>query len=107
MARFEFKLEGVLRQRKQAEQDRQRILAGKQRALVEVQQALQRIQESVDLTNEDVRKNHLIGRLNMEFIAAHRRFLTGMQRQGMAAMQRIALAQRGVDEARLELAEAA
>lgn len=107
MAKFFFKLEGVLRQRKHIEQDKQRQLATRQMQLVELQNVLRQMQQNVEATNEDVRKNRLIGKLDMEFIAAHRRFLAGMQRQAMGVAQKIALAQRAVDEARLELAEAA
>ena len=107
MAKFVFKLEGVLRQRKHVEQEKQRVLAMKQRSFGELQGTLRRLQETVQATNDEVRNNHLVGRLNMDFIAAHRRFLTGMQRQAMAVIQKMALAQRAVDEARAELAEAA
>ena len=107
MAKFIFKLEGVLRQRKHVEQDKQRQLATRQVQLVELQNILRQMQQSVEATNDDVRKNRLIGRLDMEFIAAHRRFLTGIQRQAMGVAQKIALAQRAVDAARSELAEAA
>jgi flagellar FliJ protein len=107
MSKFIFKLEGVLRQRKHAEQEKQRELAVKQRYFVELQNALLQLQQTMQGTNEDLRRNHLIGRLNMEFLAAHRRFLVGMQRQLMATAQRIALAERAVNEARLALGEAA
>jgi flagellar FliJ protein len=107
MAKFIFKLEGVLRQRKHIEQEKQRQLAVRQKQLVELHQVLREMQQTVETTNDDLRKNRLIGRLNMEFIAAHRRFLTGMQKQAMGIAQKMAIAQRSVDEARLELAEAA
>ena len=107
MAKFDFKLEGVLRQRKYVEQEKQRELAIRQSQFVELQGALSQLQNMVQQSNEDVRRNHLVGKLNMEFLAAHRRFLTGMQRQALGLMQRLALAQRAVDEARSELAEAA
>src|SRR5450432_4593573 len=107
MAKFDFKLEGVLRQRKYVEQEKQRELAIRQSQFVELQSALTQLQNMVQQSNEDVRRNHLVGKLNMEFLAAHRRFLTGMQRQALGLMQRLALAQRAVDEARSELAEAA
>jgi flagellar FliJ protein len=107
MAKFVFKLEGVRRQRKHIEQQKQRELAIRQVHFVELQKTLSRLNETVEKTNADVRKNHLVGRLNMEFLAAHRRFLIGIQRQAMNLMQRLALAQRGLDEARGELAEAA
>ena len=107
MAKFVFKLEGVLRQREQVEQEKQRILAARQSQLVELQNMLLQIQREVSASNDDIRQNHLVGRLNMEFLAAHRRFLTGMQRQAMGAIQKMQLAQRAVDEARAALAEAA
>jgi flagellar protein FliJ len=107
MARFVFKLEGMLRQREHAEQQAQRELAVKQRALVELQGHLQQLQEAVQTANTDVRQNRLVGRLDMSFLAAHRRFLTGMQRQAMGLVQRMTIAQRSVDDARAALAEAA
>jgi len=107
MAKFRFKLAGILRQRKQIEQEMQRRLAVRQRTLFEHQQKLQHIQQSVMQANDDVRRNRLVGRLDMSYLAAHRRFLIGMQHQAVGTVQRIALAQRGVDEARNELAEAA
>lgn len=107
MAKFVFKLEGVLRQRKQIEQEQQRQLALKLKAMVELQQELQQLQSSLETANQDMRQNRLVGRLDMGFLAAHRRFLTGMQRQAIGIVQKLALAQRAVDEARAELAEAA
>jgi len=107
MAKFVFKLEGVLRQRKHIEQQKQRELAQKQRQLVEVRTHLRQLQEKVQQANQDVRTNRLVGRLDMQFLAAHRRFLAGMQRQGVEIMQRIALAQRAADEAQAALADAA
>ena len=107
MAKFVFKLEGVLRQRKHVEQQRQRELAIKQQALVQLQGELQQLQDKVQSANTDVRQNRLVGPLDMQFLAAHRRFLAGMQRQAVGVVQRIALARRGVDDARAVLAEAA
>jgi flagellar export protein FliJ len=43
----------------------------------------------------------------MQFLAAHRRFLVGMQRQAVGIAQKMALVQRAVDDARAALAEAA
>lgn len=107
MARFVFKLEGVLRQRELMEQAKQRELALKQRQYVELEGALQQLQSAVQMANQDVRENRLVGRLDMSFLAAHRRFLSGMQRRAVELVQRLALAQRGVADARAELAEAA
>jgi flagellar FliJ protein len=107
MSKFVFKLEVVLRQRKRQEQDAQRELAQRHARLVEHQRALLRLDESVRAATEDVRQNRLIGQLDLNFLAAHRRFLVAMQRQGMSIVQQIALAQKQVDEARAVLADAA
>jgi len=107
MARFIFKLEGVLRQRKHVEQEKMRALATCLKHQTECDAELKRLNDSVQQTNDDVRRNHLTGVLDMDFLAAHRRFMNAMQRQALAIAQKIALAQQRVNEARLALAEAA
>jgi flagellar FliJ protein len=107
MARFVFRLEPVLRQRERAEQEAQRELAHRQAKLVELQGELKKLDESLRRASDEVRDNHLIGRLDMNFLASHRRFVNAMHRQGLNLVQKIAAAQRAVDEARQLLAEAA
>jgi flagellar export protein FliJ len=106
MAKFVFKLEAVLKQRKWQEQECQRELDVKQRALAELEGTLKRLNEQVQSSNEDVRRNRLVGALDMSFLAAHRRFLAAMQRQAIEVIQRMALAQKQVVEAQGLLAEA-
>src|SRR4051812_30074101 len=100
MARFVFRLESVLRQRKRAEQEAQRELAHRQAALVELQNDLQALDAGLRKASDDVRDNHLTGTLDLNYLASHRRFVNAMQRQGMNLVQKIAGAQRTVDEAR-------
>ena len=107
MARFVFRLEPVLRQRERAEQEAQRELGHRQAKLVELQNELKKLDESLRRASDDVRDNHLTGRLDMNFLAAHRRFVNTLHRQGSNVVQKIAAAQRAVDEARRLLAEAA
>ncbi len=106
MARFEFKLEGVLRHRQRVEEDRQRALAIVQAELVRLQSAVRGIEEQMQSSTTDVRDNHLVGRLNMAYLAAHRRYMLGMQRQGLDLVEKVNVQQRQVDEARAALAEA-
>lgn len=68
---------------------------------------LKRLQDSVQQSNDDLRQNHLTGVLDMGFLAAHRRFMIAVQRQGIGIAQKIAVAQQRVLEARTALAEAA
>lgn len=107
MARFVFQLEGVLRHRKHLEQQRQRELALVQAQMATLQAELRSMDQSVQAATSDVRQNHLVGKLDLSFLAAHRRFTAAMQRKAMALMQRMALVQRQVDEAVKALMEAA
>src|SRR4051794_20978191 len=107
MAKFVFKLEPLLKQRKREEQEKQRELASRELVLVELQNELKRLDESLKSAAEDLRNNHLTGAIDLSYLAAHRRFLGAMQRQGMSVVQKIATAQAHVDDARRKLAEAA
>src|SRR4051794_27003829 len=107
MARFVFKLHTVLKQRKRLEQEKQRELAVRHAKQVALEDQLKRMDESLKQASEDLRRNHLTGSIDLSFLAAHRRFLTSMQRQGMQLVQQIAAAKAHVEDARRQLAEAA
>lgn len=107
MAKFVFKLQGVLRQREHAEQEKMRALAQCLKREADCQAEIATLNDAVQKSNDDMRANHLIGVLNMSFITAHRRFMLAMHRQGASLVQKLALAQQRVTEARLALAEAA
>ena len=107
MAHFKFQLEGVLRQRKQLERQKQRELAVVQAEMNVLQAQLKDLEGNVQGATQDVRTNRLTGVLDMSFLAAHRRFMVAVQRQGMALVQKMAVVQRQMDDARLALAEAA
>ena len=107
MAKFVFKLEGVLRQRKHVEEQRQRELAVIRGEMAQLEAELNALNAQVTAASADVRDNRLIGKLDMSFLAAHRRFLLAMQRRGLTMMQKMALVQRQIEEAQANLAEAA
>src|SRR5687768_14530971 len=107
MAKFVFQLAAVLRHRELAEEQRQRELAIQQAAMTRLEGELRRLNESMHATANDLRDNHLTGRLDMNFLAAHRRYTIAVQRQAMELVQKMAVQQRLVDEARRALAEAA
>ena len=106
MPKFVFRLHAVLRHRKAVEQERQRDLAAAAARFRDVEDELKSLEHSMRQTNDDVRQNHLTGRLDVAFIAAHRRFLLGMQRKAIEVAGRMAAAQKDVDAARAALAEA-
>jgi flagellar FliJ protein len=107
MARFTFKLQAVLRHRAAIEQEKQRDYALVLARLKQLEDQLKALNQTMQETNDDIRLNHLTGRLDISFITAHRRFLMGMQRKAMDLVTAMAKAQREVDTARAALAEAA
>jgi len=107
MPKFVFQLEGALRQRTQLERMKQRELAVQMAEMNRLTEQLRQLDATVQTATADVRTNRLTGVLDMAFLAGHRRFMIATQRQSMALVQKMALQQRQVDEARAAVAEAA
>ncbi|MGA2498503.1 MAG: flagellar export protein FliJ [Tepidisphaeraceae bacterium] len=107
MPKFTFTLDGPLRQRRNLEQMRQRELAIALKVMQDLQDELRTLNDAVRQANEDIRAGHMTGAIDMNFLAAHRRFIMSAQRKGLTLMQRIALAQREVTERRATVVEAA
>ncbi len=107
MAKFVFKFDGVLRQREHVETQRQRELAVVQQEMTKLQNDLRALNDSVQGSTDDLRNNHLTGRLDLNFLAAHRRFMLAMQRKGSMIAQQIGTVQKRLDVAQAALAEAA
>src|SRR5208282_1847920 len=83
MAKFFFQLEGVLRQRTHAEQQRKRDVAVIQLQMTALEQELRALDASRQATEQDMRDNRLRGRLDLAFLAAHRRYSFAMQRKAL------------------------
>ncbi len=107
MAQFRFKLQAVLKHRKSVENQRLRDFSAAQARCQAVQDQIQELNRMLLETNDDVRRNRLVGRLDVTFISAHRRFLMGMQRKGTELVQVLTERKKEADVARLALAEAA
>lgn len=107
MARFVFKLEAVLRQRQQIEQQKLRDLAVRQQQAVALEQELRALNDSAEQATSDLRSSRLVGPIDLAFLSAHRRFMGAMGRQAFVLAQKIASAQKLVDQARTALADAA
>ena len=107
MAQFKFKLAAVLRHREALEKEKQRDYALALARQKELEDQLKALNQAMQANNDDVRQNHLVGRLDVSFITAHRRFLVGMQRRGIDLVNAINKAQRETEAARAVMAEAA
>ena len=89
MPRFTFQLEGVLRHRTNIEHQRKRELAVIQSQMAALDAELRGLDASVRASDEDLRKNRLTGRLDLAFLAAHRRFSVAMHRKAMGIAQKM------------------
>ena len=107
MPRFVFNLESVLRHRTFAEQERMRDLAVVQSEMTRLQNELKALNDSMQASAQDMKANHLTGSLDVNFLAAHRRYTVAAQRKGMLLVQEMARQQRKVDDAQRLLSEAA
>jgi flagellar protein FliJ len=107
MAQFTFNLEHVLRARRHAEQEHQRLLADEQAVMTKLEAKLRELDGNVQANMDDLRNNRLTGSLDMRFLAAHRRFVLAVRQEAMGVVQAMARQQSKVDEAQQHLAEAA
>ena len=107
MPRFRFQLEGALRQRTQIERMKQRELAVVMAEMNSLQAQVRELEQTMQASTQDVRTNRLTGVLDMSFIAAHRRFTLATRQRAQSLVQKMALVQRQIDDARRAVAEAA
>jgi flagellar export protein FliJ len=107
MAQFKFKLAAVLRHREAIEKEKQRDYALALARQKELEDQLKGLDQSMQASNDDVRQNHLVGRLDVSFITAHRRFLLGMRQKAVALATALGKAQQVTEAARVVMAEAA
>jgi flagellar FliJ protein len=107
MAKFHFPLDGVLRHREIVEQEKHRAFALARAEKEKIQVEVRALDEAVRKALADLRANHLTGSLDLAFLAAHRRFMLSMQRQGLALLGQLQEAQQKAEAAQAELAEAA
>ena len=107
MAKFVFKLDGVLNLRLRTEQQAQRAAAERQAEVNRVTDELRHLNADLQSAADELRAHHLTGRVDVGYLAAHRRFTADVTRRGSALMAKIALAERSAAEAKARLAEAA
>ena len=107
MARFTFALQSVLEQREIEERTCQMELAASRAVQVALEADLSRLNEEIVGANESMRNEHLIGRINVNVISTHRRFLIAMRQSVVALAERIAAARMDVEAKQRKLADAA
>jgi len=106
MAKFVFQLDGVLRHRTNIEHRRKRELAVIQAQMTVLEAELRALDASVQNSIADLRDNRLVGRIDLAFLSAHRRYAFAMQRKAMGIVERMAGIKIQVDLAKRNLAEA-
>ena len=104
---FTFRLDAVLKQRKLAETLAQKDVAEAQRAAQAAEDELRSLQATSDSAGAFMRDGNLQGPINLQLLAAHRRYVNSVAVVGREQMQRLALARQKVEAARQVLAEKA
>ncbi len=107
MPTFVFKLGGVLNLRIRTEQQAQRAFAERQTEVNRVTDELRQLNTDLQDAADELRTHHLLGSVNVSYLAAHRRFTADVARRGSDLMTKIAMAERSAREAQARLAEAA
>jgi flagellar FliJ protein len=103
MARFAFKLQAVLEQRKSAERQRQRDVATAQHALLKLQAEIDALAAVSRASAAELRG----GGLSAAALAAHQRFILSMRHKSGALKRRHADVERDLHDAQAALTEAA
>src|SRR5689334_5629569 len=98
MAKFDFSLESVLRHRTFVEQERLRDLAVVQAEMTRLQAELTALNDAMQASALDMKANHLTGSLDVNYLAAQRRYTVATQRKGLMLVQEMARQQRKVEE---------
>jgi flagellar export protein FliJ len=106
MARFVFQFESILAHRQRLRDQRQRELFTEEAALSILEVQLRAMDQSVQATLADLRQNRLVGKLDLAFLAAHRRYSNAVTRQAVELTQKIAAQQTRVTAARKNLVAA-
>lgn len=105
MARFEFKLEPLLRQRKAVEDQCQRDLAKIMRQRMILQNQLRSIQQTITQSKRDL-SHGLIGRVDLDQIAQFSRYSGQVTQRAHALVIKLAAVEKMIDKARAQLTQA-
>ena len=107
MARFTFNLQAVLEEREREEQLCQKSLGEAAARKQGAEEELAAVERQLTVNNEQMRDHHLVGKLDVNVLTSHRRYLIAMRQQVIQIAQRIAAARLEVEQARRKLNEAA
>lgn len=107
MAQFKFNLQTVLNEREREEMLCQKAMGEAAARKQAAEDDLANVERQITTNNEAMRDNHLVGKLDVNVLTSHRRYLIAMRQQVIQIAQRIANARLEVEQARRKLNEAA
>jgi flagellar export protein FliJ len=106
MAKFVFKLGGLLRARERVEQECQRALAVVVAEHQQIKAEADAVSSRIEAEAKQLLENHLVGPINLAYLTSHRRFTTAMRRRAADLAAAVAQAAVKVDVARNALVAA-
>ncbi len=104
--RFQFRLETVLRVRRQREDAAKRVVADRLRQIAEVKSEMRAMQDQIDSELSAFRASHASGELDMRQVARHRYWLVQLDQGVMTNTSRLRDLERALAQERQELGEA-
>jgi flagellar FliJ protein len=107
MARFTFPLQTVLEQREADERTCQMELARARLLQTQLEAKLTGLNDEIVGANEQMRDHHLVGRIDVNLISTHRRFLIAMRAQVIQLAEQIAKARLDCEAKQRKLNDAA
>lgn len=107
MQPFKFPLAAVLRQRELEERLAHKAVAEKLEVVREIEGELRQLQHTSEEAGQWLREGRLQGPINLQTLAAHRRYVNSVAVVGREQMQRLVIARQAAEETRKHLAEAA
>ncbi|MEX0655195.1 MAG: flagellar export protein FliJ [Phycisphaeraceae bacterium] len=105
MATFRFKFENVLEQRRMVEDERQRELARHMRTRMILQSQLEQMQGTIRQSKHEL-ADALVGRVDLQRVAGFASYSGQSTERARQIVQRVALAERQIHEARSRLLDA-
>lgn len=106
MKEFRFTLQPVLMHRERVQERHQKIVASRIRELMTEESALRQLDAELTGSNDDMREHRLRGRLDMAYVAAHRRYVNAVQQRIVGQIGRIGEIRQRLEMERMALMKA-
>lgn len=107
MKQFRFRLQPLLRLRKQQEDQKKRVVGALLTQIHDLQRQALELAEAIKTEGEKLKQQYLQGNVDLNWVSHYRGFVTSVQRAITERIQTVTKIQNNLHQARRELTEAA